>query len=217
MREHNRIARKLAQINSQWSDDQLFEETRRILVAELQHITYNEFLPSVLGHQTIDKYNLNLLNSGFYENYDINANPSIDNAVASAVFAFMFTTVPSKMERYSQELQNLGSIKMGEAYFDPTEIYRKNKFDEYLMGMISQNAQGSDPVVTNEMTNGILTESKEGLDFVALVIQQGRDHGLPGYTEWRKGCKLEPQIDNFNDLTNVMKSDAIKKLSKLYS
>ena len=170
MREHNRIARNLALINTHWTDEQLFEETRRIVVAELQHITYNEFLPSVLGHQMINKYHLQLLNTGFYKNYTINQSPSVDNAVASAVFAFIYTAIPSNMERYSQELQNLGSIKMGESFYDPTEIYRNNKLDEYLMGMISQNAMGSDPVVTNEMINGII--SNEALDLVALTIQQ---------------------------------------------
>ena len=122
MREHNRIARHLAQLNSQWSDDQIFEETRRILVAQLQHITYNEFLPSILGNQMIEKYDLQLLNTGFYKNYSINKNPSIGNAVGSAVFAFIYTAIPSNMERYSQELQNLGSIKMGQSFYNPTEI-----------------------------------------------------------------------------------------------
>ena len=141
-------------------------------MAQLQHITYNELLPSILGPMMHDKYDLQLLNIGFYKNYSINKNPSIENAVSTAVFAFIYTAVPSDMERYSQELQNLGSIKMGQSFYDPTEIYSSEKFDEYLMGMISQNAMGSDPVVSNEMINGIVTDSNEALDLVALTIQQ---------------------------------------------
>lgn len=55
LKEHNRIADELAKFNDEWSDATLFLEARRALTAEIQHITYNEFLPIVLGQQTVTK------------------------------------------------------------------------------------------------------------------------------------------------------------------
>ncbi|KOB66480.1 Doubleoxidase, partial [Operophtera brumata] len=47
--EHNRIAGELYSMNPFWDDTTLFLETRRAVAAIIQHITYNEFLPVLLG------------------------------------------------------------------------------------------------------------------------------------------------------------------------
>lgn len=68
VREHNRIAGLLYSDHSDWDDDRLYQEARQILVAVMQKITYDEFLPLVLGKEIMDKYKLGSWNG--YDGYN---------------------------------------------------------------------------------------------------------------------------------------------------
>lgn len=49
LREHNRIATKFLEINPQWDGETIYQETRKLIGAMLQVITYEHWLPKVLG------------------------------------------------------------------------------------------------------------------------------------------------------------------------
>jgi peroxidase len=49
MREHNRVAETLQTLNPHWDDDKTYQEARRVVIAEIQHVTFNEFLQTVLN------------------------------------------------------------------------------------------------------------------------------------------------------------------------
>lgn len=97
LREHNRIARELSVVNPHWSDEVLFQEARRVLVAEIQHITYNEYLPVVLGQSVVTDYGLKAQSSGFYKGYNINTNVGVLNAVGAAASWFFASLMPKTM------------------------------------------------------------------------------------------------------------------------
>ena len=73
------IAGFLQQINPQWDGDRLFQETRKIVGAEVQHVTYKEYLPKLLGRFMNERI-------GAYTGYDASVNPSVANEFVSAAF-----------------------------------------------------------------------------------------------------------------------------------
>ena len=73
LREHNRIAASLQAINPKWTDERLFQETRKIVIAILQHIVYSQFIPGTIGVEGNALYGLNPTTTGYFTGY----NPSV--------------------------------------------------------------------------------------------------------------------------------------------
>ena len=61
-----------------------------------------EYLPIILGKETMDKYKLGPQRMGFFTGYDINTNPGTANAVASGAFKFVASLLPSLLQYYEQ-------------------------------------------------------------------------------------------------------------------
>ena len=64
----------------------IFHEARKIIGATLQHITYNEWLPIVLGPRVLEIFELKLLPKGYYTLYNDTVNPTVANAFGAAAF-----------------------------------------------------------------------------------------------------------------------------------
>lgn len=69
LRRHNQHAVALHAVNPHWNDEQLFLEARRLLVAEANHITYNEYMPEIFSEELLAYFRLRPLPHG-YSKYD---------------------------------------------------------------------------------------------------------------------------------------------------
>ncbi len=70
LREHNRIATELARINPVWNDETLFQETRRIMIAMFQHITYHQFIPGTIGRAGSTAWGITAGTTGYFTGYN---------------------------------------------------------------------------------------------------------------------------------------------------
>lgn len=100
-REHNRIARELSYINSHWRDDKLFDETRKIVGAIIQHITYNEWLPSLVGNDEHRLTGALQLHQDRPQPYDWSVDPSVSQAFAVGVLQPMIHSMMTDVIKYN--------------------------------------------------------------------------------------------------------------------
>ena len=66
--------------------------SHRIVIAEMQNIVYGQYLPEVLGEDTMDSYNLGI---GEQSHYSPDTDPSITNSFATAAFRFGHSQIRS--------------------------------------------------------------------------------------------------------------------------
>lgn len=107
VRYHNRVAATMAGINRHWSDEKVYQETRRIIGAMIQHITFREFLPIVLGQEVMELFGLSLVRKGYFTGYDPSVNVAPANAFSTAAFRFGHSLVQRSFMRTDRNHRRL--------------------------------------------------------------------------------------------------------------
>lgn len=214
LREHNRIAEAIKALNSHWDGETVYQETRKIVGAQMQHITYKHWLPNILGP-------IGMAKLGEYKGYDATVNPSISNEFATAALRFGHTLINPLLHRLNETFQPIaqGHLELHKAFFAPWRLVHEGGVDPLLRGMFSVPAKLKRPTenLNKELTEKLfLTSEAVAFDLAAINIQRGRDHGIPGYNEYRKICNLSV-AETFDDLKGEISSESVReKLKILY-
>ncbi|XP_058872731.1 peroxidasin homolog isoform X1 [Acipenser ruthenus] len=213
-REHNRIARELLKLNPHWDGDTVYHETRKIVGAQMQHITYQHWLPKILG-------DVGMKIIGEYKGYDPNVNGGILNAFATAAFRFGHTLINPILYRLNETFGEIpqGHIPLHKAFFSPFRIVQEGGIDPLLRGLFGVAGKMRVPsqLLNMELTERLFSMAHSvALDLAAMNIQRGRDHGIPPYKDYRVFCNLT-SVQDFEDLKNEIKNPEIReKLKRLY-
>jgi Animal haem peroxidase len=224
-REHNRIADSLP---APLAPALKFQIARRIVGAEIEYITYTQFLPALGVH--LDAY----------QGYDKSVNPSVSNEFAtvgfrahSMVHGEFEPTVPAGTYSQSQlqafhdagiTLENnsdgtitlvipltvafgnpdlVQQIGLGPALqsLDEREYKNDEQIDDSLRSTLFEVPKPgvTDPTVCGEPVVNPSCFSDVS-DLGADDIQRGRDHGMPSYNDLRQAYGL-PRVRRFTDIT----------------
>uniref|UniRef100_A0A8C6TSH6 NAD(P)H oxidase (H2O2-forming) n=1 Tax=Neogobius melanostomus TaxID=47308 RepID=A0A8C6TSH6_9GOBI len=220
-RYHNYVASTLLQEHPEWSDERLFQNARKTVVATLQNIAVYEWLPSYLGDKKLSVY------PGYQKFVDPGISPEFQVAAAR----FGVTMAPSgvymrnKTCQFRQILNSDGSsspaVRLCNSFWSrqSPNMQTSQDVDELLMGMASQIAEREDNIVVQDLRDfmyGPLRFSRT--DLVALTINRGRDFGLPTYNEVRKAFDLPPlkTIERINPELNRTDPQVNKYITELY-
>lgn len=215
MRQHNLLARRLRRFNPHWKGEKIYQEARKIVGAQMQHISYTEWLPKILGKQGMAKL-------GEYTGYNPNVEPTIFNAFATAAFRFGHTLIQPFLARLNKSFDEIpeGNLPLHKAFFSPYRLIEEGGIDPLLRGLFGTPVK--DRKATHQPFNSELTEHlfemahAVALDLAALNIQRGRDHGLPTYKSWRSICNMS-DVNRFEDLKNEIKNKKLReKLKTIY-
>jgi peroxidase len=194
VREHNRIADLLAAANPSWDDEELYQRARSVVSALVQNITYDEFLPTLLGKDALPPYT----------GYDPTVNPGLLTEFAASAYRVGHTMLSTEILRLGEDQQPIpqGNLMLRNMFFDPTIVLDNGGIEPILRGLASGNMQKIDTNVIDDVRNMLFGHpSIGGMDLVSLNIQRARDHGLPDYNTVRVAFGLAPKM-TFAEITS---------------
>ncbi|HEX4666975.1 MAG TPA: peroxidase family protein [Chthoniobacterales bacterium] len=191
MREHNYWATVIKQRQPNLDDDGIYYQARAIVGAELQIITYRDFIPLLLGPNALPPY----------VGYKPELDPTIANSFSTAAYRVGHTLLSPTLLRLDANNQSIGDLDLSQAFFNPTEIAGPG-IEPYLRGLAKQVPQEVDCYLVDGVRNFLFgPPGAGGFDLAALNIQRGRDHGLPRYNQARIDFGLAPK-STFADITS---------------
>ncbi len=192
-REHNRLCAEIVDKYPGLSgdDEAIFQMARKIVGGIMQAITFNDFLPALLGDNAIPPYG----------GYDDNVNATIANLFSTACYRVGHTMLPPDVM-----LGGSGSERLAlrNAFFTPRLVIERG-IEPFLAGLRRQRMQEIDTEIVEDVRSFLFgppdPRRQRLLDLAALNIQRGRDHGLPDYNRCRLDYGLEAK-KGFDDITS---------------
>lgn len=148
------------------------------------------------------------LNSGYSRDYRDDFDPRITNEFSTAAFRVGHTMIPSLIKTIARFGGSNGQNNLRNMFFNVDTLRSRGGTDSLILGLVESPMENTDDNFSEEVTNHLFDGRLNGMDLLALNIQRGRDHGLPGYNEYRQICKIG-RANSFDDLRNEMSSQVI--------
>jgi len=194
VREHNRQCDLIDAASPGLSGEEIYQRARAIVGAQIQVITYKEWLPVMFGQPDP---------LGIYAGYDPLVNAAVSNVFATAAYRMGHSMLPTTLARLDQYNFEIfwGNVRLKNAFFKPERLVMEGGIDPILRGLAHQTMQVIDSRMVEDVRNFLFGQGTLGFDLASLNIQRGRDHGLADYNQTRIDFGLAP-VTTFAEISS---------------
>lgn len=201
-REHNYWCDRIIAWRPEYAgkDEPVYQQARRIVAGLEQVITYNEFLPRLLGSLPA------------FAGYDPAADATIQTEFSTVGYRIGHTMVSSELNTNAEGTQQ--TLLRG-LFFTPSYI-DTNGIEGVLVGASKKRMQEIDCRIVDDLRNFLFQAPGGGtlVDLASLNLQRGRDHGITDYNSLRTAYGLAPKA-NFSEISS--NSDVVTRLTNTFT
>lgn len=193
VREHNRLATSLAEAHPDWTDEQIYQRARQLNIAQIQNITFNEYLPTLLGEEL-----------PAYEGYDALVNPNVERVFSVAAFRLGHTQLSSVIPQLDVDgTSSGGDLLLRDVFFPGVDLLQDEGIDGILRGVASYLSQRVDNLVIEDVRSLLFGEgpNSPARDLAAINIERGRLNGLADYNTVRETYGLS-RVSSFAEISS---------------
>jgi hypothetical protein len=192
VREHNFQVDQLHNAHPTWTGEELYQQAKAIVTAEIERITYSEFLPHLLGPHALSAYH----------GYNPHVDPTITEEFAGAAYRFGHSIVSAEITAFGEQGQELAAQDLKDAFFEPASVFATtgDGADGLLRHLAADKSNALDVHIVDDLRN-FLFDPGDGQDLAAINIQRGHDLGLGSLNETRIALHLKPYT-SFDQITS---------------
>ncbi len=193
MREHNYWVGQLHAEDPSLTGDQLYSMARAITTAEYQNIVYTEFLPSLLGPDTLTQY----------QGYNPNVSPQIFEEFSTAAYRFGHSIISPTETKIANDGTVLEQQDLVAASAEPTSAYPANGGADALLRNLAQDYSQQEGATINDDLRNMLNANPPGDvgDLAAIDILRERDLGIATLNQTREALGMTPYT-SFSQITS---------------
>ena len=180
---------KSALLSEEKKDEIIFQEARKIVIAVLQRIFYEEWLA---------KLNIDLPE---YKVYNSNVKPEVSHAFITAAFRFGHTLVPNFFPQLGPDYTDAQEPLSVRESFNNNRPITANGIEQIIRGLIGNQSENFDSTFSASIGKTLFIPPFESgfQNLLALNIHRGRDHGLASYQTYRRICGIKDAVPFKND------------------